>query len=269
MSVEVQPFLKWAGGKRWLVKSDQLKIPEHYNNYIEPFLGGGAMFLKLAPKRAILSDLNPDLINTYLVVKDHPDEVSKRLAALQKLHSKEFYYEMRSKKCRSDISKAVRFLYLNRTCWNGLYRVNLNGEFNVPIGTKDKVVLDSDDFIQTSKLLSGATIRCCDFEDSIENADDGDLLFIDPPYTVQHNMNGFIKYNETLFSWDDQKRLLRCLLKAKERGAQILLTNADHESIRELFSDLGTYISVSRHSVLSGKAAFRGGTSEAIFCSWL
>ncbi len=269
MTKKLTPFLKWAGGKRWLVNSDQLGLPESYNNYIEPFLGGGAMFLQLAPHKAILSDLNADLINTYLVMRDSPQELVSELTLLQSRHSKEFYYQMRSQKFECKFDKAVQFLYLNRTCWNGLYRVNLQGNFNVPIGTKDNVILDSDDFIATSKILKNAIIKQCDFEETIESSEDGDFLFVDPPYTVQHNMNGFIKYNETLFSWEDQERLMKCLIEAKNRGAHILLTNADHESIRNLFADLGDYSSVSRHSVLAGKTEGRGSTTEAIFKSWV
>jgi len=269
MSNGVIPFLKWAGGKRWLVNSNELKLPESFNTYIEPFLGGGAMFLKLSPSKALLSDLNPELINTYSVIRDNPKEVEKRLRALQGQHDKDFYYEIRAKKYRGKIERAVQFLYLNRTCWNGLYRVNLQGQFNVPIGTKEKVVLDTDDFVATSNILKNALLMSCDFEETIERAREGDFIFVDPPYTVQHNMNGFIKYNETLFSWEDQERLLMCLLKAKARGAKILLTNADHESIRDLFSGLGQYRSVSRHSVLAGKSNCRGSTTEATFCSWL
>ena len=227
------------------------------------------MFLDLAPKKSILSDINEDLINTYLIMRDKPQELKNNLSIIQKKHNKDYYYWMRDQKFSSNFDKAVQFIYLNRTCWNGLYRVNLKGVFNVPIGTKEKVILDSDDFLATSEILKKATITHCDFEETIKSAKRRDLLFVDPPYTVQHNMNGFIKYNETLFSWEDQKRLKRCLIDAKERGVFVILTNADHESIRNLFADLGSYSPISRHSVLAGNAKNRGTTTEAIFQSWI
>jgi DNA adenine methylase len=269
MSKNIVPFLKWAGGKRWLIHSKQLEIPVSFGTYIEPFLGGGAMFLKLAPEKAILSDINHDLINAYEAVRNHPADIEIRLRSLQTQHDKDHYYWMRAQQFENPIERAVQFIYLNRTCWNGLYRVNLKGKFNVPIGTKDKVVLDSDDFTATSYLLKNAEICRSDFEVTIDKAGNGDFLFVDPPYTVKHNMNGFVRYNENLFSWEDQKRLMTSLLRAKRRGTYILLTNADHSSIRELFSKLGRYMPVSRHSVLAGKSEKRGSTTEAVFCSWL
>ena len=158
--------------------------------------------------------------------------------------------------------RAAQFIYLNRTCWNGLYRVNLHGEFNVPIGTKDAVILDTDDFNAVSKSLRSAELCSQDFETTISRAGFGDFLFVDPPYTVKHNNNGFLKYNESIFSWGDQQRLRNALCKAKTQGAQILLLNANHDSIRELFHGLGTMTTLTRQSILSGDPSFRGKTNE-------
>lgn len=258
----MQPFLKWAGGKRWLFDSEfKSKIPR-FDRYVEPFLGGGAGFFALKPSRALLSDLNPDLINLYQVVRDRPRELRRAMQAHHERHCREYYYQTRDAKPRGRIQAAAWMLYLNRTCWNGLYRLNKNGEFNVPIGTKQMVYLDTDNFEALSELLSGAELTTSDFQQTIDQCGDGDLLFVDPPYTVKHNMNGFVKYNERIFCWADQERLRDALFDASARGASIILTNADHRSIRELYQGFGTHESVARRSVISGKADGRAEITE-------
>jgi len=259
------PFLKWAGGKRWLASAELLPIPSDYERYIEPFLGGAAVFFSLCPDRAILSDINPDLIGLYQIIKSDPAGLQNLMEVHQELHDKDYYYKMRAYKPRCELRKAARFLYLNRTCWNGLYRVNIKGDFNVPIGTKDAVVLDTDDFKNVSKTLKNATLKCVDFEKSIDQADEGDFLFLDPPYTVKHNYNGFIKYNEKIFSWDDQVRLQKAVVRAASRGVYIAITNADHNSIHQLYEGIGKYIQLQRHSVLAGSADKRIPTTEAMY----
>jgi len=262
----LKPFIKWAGGKRWILKNGKLKLPHFEGRYIEPFLGGGAVFFHLAPKQAILSDFNFKLIETYKAVKEDWVSIVAELKKHQELHCKEYYYEQRAEMETSPHKKAAQFLYLNRTCFNGLYRENLKGIFNVPIGTKTKVLLPDDDFESASKLLRNASLDTCDFEQTLQEAKVGDLVFLDPPYTTAHNMNGFIKYNSKIFSWDDQLRLHRCVLAAKQRGARIVLTNANHESIHELYQDMGEPKIISRSSLISGNSINRGSTSEALFC---
>lgn len=261
----VSPMLKWAGGKRWLVTGDRLPKPSKYNRYVEPFLGSGAVFFHLLPHAAILSDLNADLINLYKVVRDKPLEFEERMRAHQVMHSKEYYYQIRGQTCLEPEAAAARFLYLNRTCWNGLYRVNKRGEFNVPIGTKQTVVMDTDDFVAVSDALKKAKLRNDDFEAIVDETKEGDFLFVDPPYTVQHNFNGFLKYNEKIFSWQDQMRLRDALHRASERGVSIVLTNADHESVRELYVSTFEYQKLARQSILAGNSSKRGSTTEAIF----
>lgn len=260
----IVPFLKWAGGKRWLVSSysDFLKLP--YERYIEPFLGSGAVFFYLTPKRAILADSNKELINTYQAIKDDWKGVKRELQKHHRNHSKKYYYAMRSSAPRTPHTKAARFIYLNRTCWNGLYRVNLKGEFNVPLGTKTRVVLESDDFEAISALLRNAELRNSDFEKIINLAGPGDLVFVDPPYTVKHNLNGFIKYNETLFTWSDQIRLRDSVIQAKERGATVLLTNAYHKSIKQLYCNVGTQHRLHRYSVLAADSSKRKVCDELV-----
>lgn len=261
----MKPFIKWAGGKRWLVSSEQVEFPEFDGRYIEPFLGGGAVFFHLNPSSAILSDLNPRLIRTYKAIKDDWKAVWKELKKLQSKHSKDFYYEERSRNRKVTHTRAAQFLYLNRTCWNGLYRENLKGDFNVPIGTKTQVIMPDDDFESSSEVLQKATLNVCDFEETLLEARAGDLVFLDPPYTTAHNKNGFIKYNQTIFSWNDQIRLQKCAVAAKQRGAKVMLTNAHHQSILDLYGEIGEPTIVSRSSVISGKTSARGYTTEVLY----
>jgi len=266
----MRPFLKWAGGKRWLLQSAKELLPVLDDNqiYLEPFLGGGSMFFHLEPKNAIISDVNKDLINSYQVMKDDWRSLYDMLWSYHNKHSNDFYYKMRSSKPRLAVTRAARFIYLNRTCWNGLYRVNAMGQFNVPIGTKSSVLFDYDDFEAISKMLQNIKIEDWDFEKTIIKANKGDFLFVDPPYTVKHNFNGFIKYNEDIFSWNDQIRLRNCLLKAIQRGVKVLITNAAHHSIEELYGPCGKMQNISRHSVIAGNSNARGLFNEVIIKSW-
>lgn len=223
------------------------------------------MFFHLAPHAAILADVNERLIETYISIRDEYHLVQASLADLQQRHSKDFYYQERSKDHSQSHLRAAQFLYLNRTCFNGLYRENLKGQFNVPIGTKTQVVLPDDNFELTSMMLSRAELRVADFEITMAEAEEGDLIFLDPPYTTAHNSNGFVKYNQKIFTWDDQKRLMEAIRAAKKRGARVVLTNADHESIHQLYIELGAPIVVSRPSVISGAAASRRDTTEALY----
>lgn len=159
-------------------------------------------------------------------------------------------------------------VYLNRTCWNGLYRVNKKGEFNVPIGTKTNVLLEEDNFELLSNILQFVNLDSCDFEITIDKAKKNDFIFVDPPYTVKHNLNGFVKYNENIFSWQDQIRLKNSISRAIDRGAHVLVTNANHKSIEELYKGCGKMILLNRASVIAGKAEARGIYSELAIKSW-
>ena len=264
------PFLKWAGGKRWLVSKHSEWLRRDAIRYLEPFLGSGAVFFHVKPQRAILSDLNNELIATYRSLRDDPCEVWQHLVAHHRMHSADYYYIVRKQKPRSPARQAARFIYLNRTCFNGLYRVNLQGVFNVPKGTKDKVVLPSDDFDKLSEILQSVTFESCDFADTIENANEDDFLYVDPPYTVRHNNNNFLKYNEHIFSWSDQKRLAGHLKLAAMRGASVLISNADHPCIHELYNDpLWQKLTVGRFSRLASSTKHRKGTTEVVISNYL
>jgi len=260
----LEPFLKWAGGKRWLIHRYRHLFPDRCKLYIEPFLGSGAVFFHLCPRRALLGDANAELVNAYQHVRKSPERIARWLHRYQKRHCEEFYYERRSKVPRSPFERAVRFLYLNRTCWNGLYRVNRLGEFNVPIGTKTVVEYQEEFLKKVSDALATAQIVTADFESIIDRAGRGDLVYVDPPYTVAHNSNNFIKYNASLFSWDDQVRLCRVVRRAALRGASVVVSNADHESIRFLYAGFGVHHRVERASVLSGSPSHRRKTTEIL-----
>lgn len=264
----IEPLLKWPGGKRWLAFGNNLPQLPAFRRYLEPFVGGGAIFFSLLPRRGVLSDLNADLINLYSVCRDAPGDLVEALRVHQRLHCKEYYYHVRSSKPNSPLARAAQMLYLNRTCWNGLYRVNKKGEFNVPIGTKTSVIMERDDFFGVANALREVELKCCDFEATVDEADRGDLLFVDPPYTVRHNENGFIKYNEDIFRWEDQIRLRDALVRASKRGSFIIVTNGDHSSIHDLYRGNFEYRRLERSTVLSGYIKGRGKTSEAMFLNF-
>lgn len=261
----LQPFLKWAGGKRWLLNACPTLFSVKFSgSYIEPFLGGAAIYAAIAPRKAIISDINVELINLYRNIRDYPEEIQKELDSLHKKHSRKLYYHYREIHPENSFTRAVRTLYLNRTCFNGLYRVNHQGKFNVPIGSKTNVCLPTDDFISWSKLLKKARIFACDFEKTIAKSQSGDYLFADPPYTIRHNNNGFLKYNEVLFSWNDQMRLAKSLIEAASRGVKIVATNACHKDVVSLYKDSFHIDIVNRSSLIAASSSKRGRFEEIV-----
>lgn len=261
----MNPFLTWTGGKRWLPKvAPELFDIKFTGKYIEPFLGGASFFYFLQPKNSLLGDANRDLIITYKAVRDNYLDVVEFLEKHHKKHSKEYYYYIRDQIYENEIEIAAQFIYLNRTCFNGIYRVNLKGKFNVPIGTKTNVIQSNDRWDEWSTILQNSELVCGDFEKLINKSKKNDLLFLDPPYTVRHNNNGFIKYNEVLFSWADQERLAAAAEKARMRGTKIIITNANHESIRDLYSDSFSIKEISRYSSIAASGSGRNKYEELI-----
>ena len=267
-TLPLRPFLKWPGGKRWFVAQHSEVFPSDFNVYIEPFLGSGCVFFHLQPERALLGDTNAELISTYRGVRKSWKRAAALLGLHQEKHSSRYYYSVRDQSPKCIVERAARLIYLNRACFNGIWRVNRNGKFNVPKGTRESILFDSDDFASTARLLRNARLRVADFEELVDEAKRDDLVFADPPYTVRHNMNGFIKYNETLFSWDDQVRLAAALARARRRGAHVVSTNANHESLRNLYRSHGFWLkSVSRFSSVSGAARSRRQFDELLILS--
>lgn len=247
-----KPFLKWPGGKRWLSKRIAEFIRPHLQNrYWEPFLGGGAVFFELRPRIATLSDVNPDLINAFKQVRDQPLELIKKLKRMP--ISETHYYKTRSEAHHCLIKRAAAFLYLNRTAFGGIYRVNRQGKFNVPFGGGERTteILWKDCLLKSSsEILKGVSLLNSDFEPIMDQALSGDVIFCDPTYTVAHENNGFVRYNERNFSWNDQERLATAALRAYKKGIFVVITNAYHPSIRNIYKGFRT-IKIARKSLVS------------------
>ena len=261
------PFLKWAGGKQWLTQYLRPFILPSKGKYIEPFLGGGSVFFSMLPLRACLSDSNRDLVETYQTIKREARAVADKLRRFS--FTNDCYYRVRGSNPRSPVGKAARLIYLNRTCWNGLYRVNRDGKFNVPMGSFDSPpdFLVTDRLMAAQKALKSATILCQDFETAIESAERGDTVYLDPPYTVAHNNNGFLRYNDLVFSWCDQKRLATSARKLRERGCKVILSNADHPSISELYNDF-VITKLKRKSLVASETTKRRPITELLITSF-
>ena len=259
-------FLKWAGGKHWFVHKENHRFPSEYNRYIEPFLGGGSVFFHVQPQNAILSDINTELINTYISVRDEVDAVYEHLKEHAKNHCYEYYYKIRKRNTRKSSTSAARMIYLNKACFNGIYRVNKQGKFNVPCGTATELYFDRKNLIESSMCLQKAEILCRDFEITINQAQHGDFLFCDPPYAVTDDNNRFVSYNADVFSWDDQVRLSQALIRAKERNVKIIMTNVDHENVRRLYNNVQGFVldSVQRHCFISGTNEGRRQYTELV-----
>jgi DNA adenine methylase len=256
-------LLKWPGGKRALLKHILAFAPCTFNNYYEPFVGGGALFFALRPNQAILADKNTELINCYKQVRDYPNAVIAHLSELR--NTKEDYYTIRESIPSDDPARAARFIYLMTLSFNGLHRVNLQGKFNVPYGYKEYLnPCDATKILHVSTLLSSAELLDEDFETSVSKAKAGDFIYFDPPYTVAHSNNGFLKYNARIFSWNDQIRLATIALNLAERGCKVLISNADHPSILELYRSFRMY-RITRSSAIAASGEYRRQITECIF----
>lgn len=263
----IEPFVRWAGGKTWFIPYmsnivQDLQI-EHYH---EPFLGGGAIYFSMDHrKRSYLSDANPQLINTYMQVKNNPEKLIELFSQMP--NTENDYYRIRDEfTMDATVENAARFLYLNQTSYNGLYRVNRDGRYNVPYGFRANWVYDPERIRTASLRLKNTRISVGDFEVNKHRIKRNDLVFLDPPYTVSHNNNGFISYNQQLFSLDDQHRLKKFIEYIKGKGAFYILTNAAHETIREIFLTQGDRIvELQRNSLIGGRNAARAAISEYIF----
>jgi DNA adenine methylase len=265
-AVPIRPLLRWVGGKRWLTSLvDDLISGNEIQNYHEPFVGGAAVFFGLTLNgKAYLSDLNAGLIETYTEVRDNPDGVCRFLRRYR--NTEAYYYAARTQKPRLAASRAARFIFLNHASFNGIYRVNLAGEYNVPYGFRTSYnPPDLGHLRAASDRLKGAVLAGRDFEESINEVGPGDLVFLDPPYTIAHNNNGFVKYNNRLFSFADQRRLSAAIDRIRDCGAYYILTNAAHQSIAELFDKGDRRIETSRKNAVGGHMAARGLATEYLF----
>ena len=264
LSAQPRPFVRWAGSKRPLLPHIVSVMPRQYGAYHEPFLGGGSLFFLLQPQRARLSDSCTELIATFEAVREDARAVVRHLRPWRP--DPDFFYALRKSRSRGRYRRAAEFIYLNKTCWNGLYRVNSRGEFNVPYGLpKTDYILDEDNLIACGRALShpGVSIRCCDFDRALDDVASGDLVFLDPPYVTTHNNNGFIDYNKQLFSWDDQVRLAARARELACRGAHVIVTNAHHADVLRLYEGFNVR-PVSRSSTLAANPSKRSRVNEAL-----
>ena len=234
-----KPFIKWAGGKTQLINELVKLIPESFSKYYEPFIGGGALFFHLSPRDYYISDINPELINLYNIVASHSSDLINLLKSYP--YSEEFFYQLRKKKFEklNTIDAAARTIYLNRTCFNGLYRVNKKGEFNVPFAKYKKPNIIQEEKIKSaSEILNVNNIHSHDFRKlnsfSFSNTD---LVFFDPPYVPIGKFSDFKRYNKEQFSLTDHEDLFKTFKKISETGAKVILTNSDTDFVRELYSD--------------------------------
>lgn len=239
---ETYPIVKWVGGKRQLMFELLKNMPENYNRYFEPFIGGGALFFELQPDNAYISDMNEELINLYKVVRDNVDEL---ITDLQKHDiSKEYFMEIRNidrteeYEDWSDVKKASRFIYLNRTCFNGMYRVNSKGEFNVPFGHyKNPRIVDENNLINCSNLLQRTEIKHADFSDILKKVKKGDFVYFDPPYVPLSETSSFTSYTKDGFDIDMQFKLRDVCDKLDTMGVKFLLSNSDTKLVNELYEN--------------------------------
>ncbi|MEV6324972.1 Dam family site-specific DNA-(adenine-N6)-methyltransferase [Nocardia sp. NPDC051787] len=263
---QADPILRWAGGKRWLLPTIRTIIgEERIINYHEPFLGGAAVFLGLTyAGKAFLADTNSDLIEVYECIRDEYRALHELLS--EHVNTSQHYYAVRSEIPELAIERAARFIYMNHTSYNGIYRVNLNGQYNVPYGRRENPRMPTLEALKTvSQRLQNSSLDARDFESCLDSVGPGDLVFLDPPYTVAHNNNGFVKYNQKLFSWEDQRRLSNVVDEIKKAGAYYILSNAAHDSIAELFDKGDRLVVTKRRNAVGGSASARGSASEYLF----
>lgn len=256
-----KPFVKWVGGKRQLLKqflSMHLYPPEGFNVktgwYFEPFVGGGAVFFDLLPENAVLSDLNSDLVITYNVIKKHINELI--LSLKKHIYEKEYFLAVRSQKPEdlTDIEVASRFIFLNRTCFNGMYRVNSKGEFNVPFGKySNPTICDEQNLRRVSKVLQNVEIKQQDYKAVIESAKPGDFVYFDPPYYPINRTSSFTSYTSESFLEKEQIELRDIYLKLHKRNCFVMLSNSDTPFINKIYSEISKE-GIKINKVTAGRA---------------
>ncbi len=274
----MHPFVKWAGGKTQLLDKIRTLMPKKYNHYFEPFIGGGALLFNVAPKNFTINDFNSELVQAYKCFTNNDDfrALVEKLNFYQKNHSEEQYYQVRAMDKEEGFlslpiyERAARMIYLNKSCFNGLYRVNSKGYFNVPSGKKETVncyeeanLNEIADFFSNSKfeILNG------DFEKAVENAQKGDFVYFDPPYDTWEDKNSFTSYAKNPFGKDEQKRLAEVFKKLSDKGVFVMLSNHNTEYIRELYKDFNIHV-VEAKRMINSKATGRGNVEEVLVTNY-
>jgi DNA adenine methylase len=270
-------FLKWAGGKLQLIEQFENLFPPDFCNYYEPFIGSGAVFFylksKSKPNKVILSDTNEELINCFAVVRDKPSELIEVLLNHRKRHSKQYYYEVRDLESErlDSVSRAARMIYLNKTCFNGLYRVNSKGEFNVPFGDyKNPSIFDRNTLYRASQMLQDADLRVMTFDKVLDFAGKDDFVYFDPPYIPLSKTSSFTRYSKSEFSIKDQSQLSEVFRALDSMGCFVMLSNSDHSLTRELYRDYDKNIVVVRAKrKINSVGSKRGAINEIVVTNYL
>lgn len=272
---ELPLFLKWAGGKSQLIEQFQNLFPRQHDfeNYYEPFIGSGAVFFyvksRLNPKKVILSDVNEELINCFTIVRDNPTALIQSLSNHKKNHCKEYYYLVRNNANLNELSnveKASRLIYLNKTCFNGLYRVNSKGQFNVPVGDyKNPSIFNEQMIYQASKLLKDVELIVMNFDKILDFAKKMDFVYLDPPYVPVSRTSNFTSYSKDDFSVESQRKLAQVFRALDSQGCFVMLSNSDHPLVRELYKgyEKNTVI-VRARRMINSVGRKRGAINEIV-----
>ena len=272
-----KPFVKWAGGKRQIMDKLTKYVPDEFNTYYEPFIGGGALLFELSPKKAVINDSNKELMNVYEVLCDEQKfkKMCSVLNTYEIKHNEEFYYEIRNKDRNknaynrlSDYTRAARTIYLNKACFNGLYRVNSKNEFNVPFGKKSKVnTYEGGNLITVSNYLTMNDIKILsiDFEEVVKDAKKGDFVYFDPPY--DSDTGTFNSYTEEGFGKESQRRLARVFKELDEKGIYVMLSNHNTTLINELYNGFNIHVIEAKRNINS-KGNKRGKVEEVIITNY-
>ncbi|MHB1439939.1 MAG: DNA adenine methylase [Cuniculiplasma sp.] len=265
------PILKWAGGKRQLMPELLKSVPEHFNTYFEPFVGGAALLFSLYSQRrlrkAIISDVNEDLYKLYSVIKKDPHGLAREMERMAFQNNSEDYYRARDRfNSTSDImEKSALLIYLNRHCFNGLYRVNSRNQFNVPFGRYSNPEIPSESVIMDlSVVFKSCTILNSDFEETVMDATEGDFVYFDPPYIPLSRTASFTDYTSKGFSMKDQERLLKTFQKLNDKGVMVMESNSDTPIIKEMYSQFFMRTVSARRSINSKGMKRKGGTEVII-----
>lgn len=258
------PVLKWAGGKGQLLGALMPRLPARFTRYYEPFAGGAALFFALAPRKAVLCDTNAELVNVYTVVRDELPRLVRSLREYR--YDKELFYEVRARRPEDldDVERAARFIYLNRTCFNGLYRVNRRGQFNVPFGRyTNPRILDLPRLQKASRVLKEADVRLNDFSVVDEEAKRGDFVYFDPPYVPRNRTSSFTAYTAEAFDMQAQQRLGDLFSRLDKRGCKLMLSNSDTDAVHKLFKGFRIErVAATRN--INSRASARGAIYEVI-----
>ena len=275
LSIKPEPFLKWAGGKGQLLRQYEIFFPDKFNNYLEPFVGGGAVFFHLyntgripLDKKIILIDSNEELINCYKVIKTDVERLIKILGSGKYKNEKDTFYKIRQDVPKDPFEKAARTIYLNRTCFNGLYRVNSKGKFNVPFGRyKNPLICNTVNLKAVSFALRSVEILCADFAICLELAKKGDFVYLDPPYQPLNKTSNFTSYTKDSFDEDEQCRLYDVFRKLDRKGCKVMLSNSDTAFIKKLYKNYRLEHVLAKRAI-NCKPSGRGAIDELVILNY-